>query len=372
MGTPWTHDSQNKARCLWFRLQWRCESGWEYPKKGGHRNLCFQNQRHRSVKEGTASTKDAREYNEIYKRAVRSGNAAECTRAKPAKQLQLSLVSALFTGAKIPKDPKTERFVSTVNRCRCRKVIRKDTGRVQNERHLREKMLLATPSDEWYLPGKVRRVCNAASKYTEICLKDKILAAHDVLQGLIWTFLRFREEPIVLTADIESMFLQVQVPEQDRGCLRILWRPRTNEPVQIYEYQSQGFRAKSSPTCADYALKRMGLDSEKEYPIASNAIQNNFYKGDFIKSKETPEQVIEFASQLRHILLPYGFELMEWISNHDAVTEAVSEYLKSISNTKKSKWNPIRRDPQCKNYNGLLLMIVFKYAEVPAKQLKHL
>ena len=39
---------------------------------------------------------------------------------------------------------------------------------------------------EWYLPhhpvlnpnkpGKVRRVCNAASKYKEACLNDKLLA----------------------------------------------------------------------------------------------------------------------------------------------------------------------------------------------------
>ena len=211
------------------------------------RNLCFQNQRRQSVKEGTARKKWCqRVHDEIYRRAVRSGNAAECTRAKRAKQLQLSLVSALLTGAKIPKGPETEEFVSTVNRCRCKKGIRKDIGRVQSERRLRERMVFAKPSDEWSLTGKVRRVCNDASKYKEVCLKDQLLAAHDLLQGLIWTILRFLEGPIALTADIGSMFLQVQVPEQDRICLRILWRPRTNEPVQIYEYQSQEFNAKSS------------------------------------------------------------------------------------------------------------------------------
>ena len=85
---------------------------------------------------------------------------------------------------------------------------------------------------EWYLPhhpvlnpnkpGKVRRVCIAASKYTDICLNDKLLAGPDLLNGLIGTIFRFREGPIALTADIESMFLQVQVPEQDRSCLRFL------------------------------------------------------------------------------------------------------------------------------------------------------
>ena len=153
---------------------------------------------------------------------------------------------------------------------------------------------------EWYLPhhpvlnpnkpGKVRRVCNAASKYKDICLNDKLLAGPDLLLGLIGTIFRFREGPIALTANIESMFLQVQVPEQDRSCLRFLWRPRTNEPVQIYEYQRHVFGAKISPTCLNYALKRVGLDNEKEYPIAAKAIQNNFYMDDFIRSVETPEE----------------------------------------------------------------------------------
>ena len=122
---------------------------------------------------------------------------------------------------------------------------------------------------------------------------DKLLAGPDLLHGLIGTIFRFREGPIDLTADIESMFLQVQVPEQDRSCLRFLWRPRTNEPVQIYEYQRHVFGAKSSPTCANYTLKRVGLDNEEMYPIAAKAIQNNFYMDDFIKSVETPEEAIE-------------------------------------------------------------------------------
>ena len=203
---------------------------------------------------------------------------------------------------------------------------------------------------EWFLPhhpvlnpnkpGKVRRVCNAASKYKEVCLNDKLLAGPDLLHGLIETIFRFREGPIALTADIESMFLQVQVPEQDRSCSRFLWRPRTNEPVQIYEYQRHVFGAKSSPTCANYALKRVGLDDEEMYSIAAKAIQNNFYMDDFIKSVETPEEAIEVFNQLQLLLSQHGFELKKWISNNDEVTEAIPEDLKSISNTKQVEMEP--------------------------------
>ena len=67
-----------------------------------------------------------------------------------------------------------------------KKGIRKDIGRVQNERHFRERMVFATPSSA--KPEQVwqkRLVCNAASKYKEVCLNDKLLAEPDLLLGLI-------------------------------------------------------------------------------------------------------------------------------------------------------------------------------------------
>ena len=180
-------------------------------------------------------------------------------------------------------------------------------------------------------PGKVRRVCNAASKYKEVCLKDQLLAGLDLLLGLVGTIFRFREGPIALTADIEPRFLQVQVPGQDRSSLRILWRLKVNDPIQIYEYQRHVFAAKSSPTCANYALKRVGIDNEDEFPIAAKAIFNNFYMDDLIKSIETAKERIEVFNQQQPLLLKHRFELKKWISNNDDVNAVIPEGLKSIS-----------------------------------------
>ena len=208
----------------------------------------------------------------------------------------------------------------------------------------------STFGKEWYLPhhpvlnpnkpGNVRRVCNAAAKYKDVGLNDKLLAGLELLHGLIGTIFRFREGPIALTADIESMFLQVQVPERDKSCLRFLWRPTMNERVQIYEYQRHVFGAKSSPTCANYALKQVAIDKEDEFPIAAKTIQNNFYMDDFIKSVETPEESIKVFKQLQPSLSKHGFELKKWITNSEVVTNAIPEDLRSISNTKQVEVEP--------------------------------
>ena len=78
---------------------------------------------------------------------------------------------------------------------------------------------------QWYLPhhpvkhphkpGKVRRVCNAASKFKGVSLNDKLLSGPDLLRNLVGIIFRFREHEIAITADIESMFLQVTVPKEE-------------------------------------------------------------------------------------------------------------------------------------------------------------
>ena len=84
----------------------------------------------------------------------------------------------------------------------------------------------------------------------------------------------------------------------------------------------------------------MGLDNEEKYPIAVKAIQNTFHMDDFIKSVETPEAGFEVFNQLKPCLSQHGSEPKKWISNNDAVTKAIPEDLKSISNTKQVEMEP--------------------------------
>ena len=148
-----------------------------------------------------------------------------------------------------------------------------------------------------------------------------------------------------MTADIESMFLQVQVPDEDRSAFRFLWRKSTSEPVKILEYQRHVFGARSSPTCANYALKRVGVDNQDEFPIAAKAIATNFYMDDFIKSFQTPEEGVKIFKQLQPLLAKHGFELKKWICNNEQIQNVIPEELLSKSSTKRIEVDPTVEDP---------------------------
>ncbi|XP_026730254.1 uncharacterized protein LOC113495628 [Trichoplusia ni] len=122
---------------------------------------------------------------------------------------------------------------------------------------------------------KPRIVFDAAAKYEGRSLNDALLAGPDLLQSLFGVLLRFREGPVAVMADIQDMFLRVKVKEDDRDCLRFLWRGSrgTGKPEE-YRMSSIIFGAASSPATAIYVMNKNAEDFKITHPEAVNAIRS--------------------------------------------------------------------------------------------------
>ncbi|XP_068692553.1 uncharacterized protein [Montipora foliosa] len=113
-------------------------------------------------------------------------------------------------------------------------------------KRLTKEEVVAPVARKWYLPrhpvvnpkkpGKVRRVCDAAAKFQGSSLNSHLLSGPDLLNNLVGIFMRFREEKVALSGDIEAMFNQVVVPEADQSALRFLWRQSPESPIEVYQY----------------------------------------------------------------------------------------------------------------------------------------
>ena len=95
------------------------------------------------------------------------------------------------------------------------------------------------------------------------------------------------------------MFLQVAVPTDDSRCLRFLWRETPEQRIDVYEYTRHVFGAKSSPTCANYALHQVARDNAKNDEALVKTVQRNFYMDDFLKSVKTSQEGIEVYRRVR-------------------------------------------------------------------------
>ena len=175
-------------------------------------------------------------------------------------------------------------------------------------------------------PDKVRVVFNCPVVYKGYALNTELLQGPDLTNRLYGVLLRWRQEPVAITGDIESMFYQVRVNPDDCDMLRYLWWPEGNLNTEPEEYRMlvHLFGAVSSPGCANYALRKTAQDNAAKYDKEiTDAVRNDFYVDDFVKSVGSVQSGIKIAHDVTKILSEGGFKLTKWSGNDKEVLESI-------------------------------------------------
>jgi len=197
----------------------------------------------------------------------------------------------------------------------------------------------ALTAKQWFLPhhpvlnphkpGKVRMVMDAAAQYEGASLNDKLLIGPDLLNSLVGVLLRFREHKVGISADIEAMFHQCRIIEEDQPALRFLWRNlELQRPPDVYQMQVMIFGAASSPCTATYVLRKTADDNKHDESFsdeAINTVHKNFYVDDMLKSVPTEEEAIRLQQEITKLLSRGGFRLTKWSSSSRNVLATIPQ-----------------------------------------------
>ena len=182
------------------------------------------------------------------------------------------------------------------------------------------------PKNTWYLPhhavtnpnkpGKIRVVFDAAAPYKGTSLNDQLVTDPDLLNSLVGVIMRFRLHAVAMIADIKTMFFHVRVIEKDQPSLRFLWRgPNRDRPPDVYQMQAMIFGAKSSPTSANYCLKKTAIDNKTTCSEeAVSTVLRDFDMDDLLKSLPSEDEAAQHALQLIELLSRGGFRLTKFMS----------------------------------------------------------
>ncbi|XP_070527735.1 uncharacterized protein [Cardiocondyla obscurior] len=213
-----------------------------------------------------------------------------------------------------------------------RKLTSNPNLKLEYERNIKKyKMLnhmseIKTPSDHgFYMPHhavfkdlsnttKVRIVFDASAKSNNgISLNDILMVGPTIQDKLLSHIIRFRSYNYVFSADIEKMYRQVLVHEDDRQFQRILWRE--NSVIKTLQLNTLTFGVSSSPYLAIRTLHKLADDEVQSFPRASNVLKHHMYVDDLLSGADTVDEARAIRDEIIALLSRGGFAIRQWASN---------------------------------------------------------
>ena len=134
-------------------------------------------------------------------------------------------------------------------------------------------------------------MANAASTYKGVSLKSCLKTGPDLLNNKFGLLLRFREKPVAVSADIEGMFMQIGIKNENKNALRFLWP--TKNGIKQYQFTRLIVGAKCSQSIAIFALHQTAADYCVTKPIIAQLLHKSFYMDDFVHSFNTRHTRLE-------------------------------------------------------------------------------
>ncbi|GFS93324.1 intraflagellar transport protein 52 homolog [Trichonephila clavipes] len=171
---------------------------------------------------------------------------------------------------------------------------------------------------------KLRIVFDASAKTDSNLSLNDILHTGPKLQNELFNILlKLRCHRIALTGDIEKMFRQILVNEDDVEFQRIFWRERPEEPLTEYRLLTVTYGTACAPYLSIRTVQQLAEEEIKKFLEASKVALEDFYVDDLITGTNSKEDAKKLVSQVIELMKKGGFPIRKWASNESSVLESL-------------------------------------------------
>jgi len=173
-------------------------------------------------------------------------------------------------------------------------------------------------------PKKIRIVYDASAHIRGgTSLNDHLFRGPIIMPDLAGLLIRFRIPKIAMWSDIEKAFHSLELDDEDREVLKLIWlkdidSPVSMENVQYLRFTRVPFGVISSPFLLAATVK-YHLENWND-PLAK-IIKNNSYVDNILIGLETPEEAWEAYKKLKKVFKAANMNLREFISNDEGLNK---------------------------------------------------
>lgn len=173
------------------------------------------------------------------------------------------------------------------------------------------------------LTTKLRVVFNGSSRTsTGVSLNDLLHIGakqqKDVFDVLIW----FRQFKYAFSSDIEKMYRQIKIHQDDWDFQRILWIEK-DKTLSTYRLTTVTYGLACAPFLALRTIVQLAKDEGLKFPLAVTSLTNGRYVDDIFGGADSISQAQEVVNQLNSLCKAGGFPLQKWTSNRPEVLSFV-------------------------------------------------
>ncbi|XP_036329665.1 uncharacterized protein LOC118741797 [Rhagoletis pomonella] len=179
---------------------------------------------------------------------------------------------------------------------------------------------------------KVRVVFNASKTSGSGKSLNDVLHTGPTLQpDLMLLILQWRMHRFVFNGDIEKMYRQILIHEDDKDFQRILFRTSADSPVTDYNLKTVTFGVNCAPYLAIRTLHQLADDTIATFPLAATILKTETYVDDILSGSHDIDNATESLLQVIKALKSAGFILKKLTANHPvAVAESNAEHRKIV------------------------------------------
>lgn len=142
-------------------------------------------------------------------------------------------------------------------------------------------------------------------------LNQNLLVGRNLLPALSDILLRWRWHRYVLISDVEKMYRQIIVHEEDRDLQRIVWRSDSRQEISEFRLNTVMYRLACVPFLAIRTLHQLAYDEAARYPEGSAVLIRDVYMDDVLTGADSIEEALQIQNQLILLCKAGGFPLRQ-------------------------------------------------------------